>query len=205
MGPNEAVLKYLKDQNRPYSTNDIVMNLHKEYGKTAVQKSLDHLVGQGKIREKAYGKQKVYVIQQDESEVITEKELTDLDAELNKLNSDLKGVEEETSTSEKQLRDLLEKPTTENAVRIKEELESKMMNLKSRLKDLSENSVIITPEEREKVRSAHEKYMKEWRKRRSLCMDIVNSIMEGYPKSKKTLMEEIGIETDEDAGVSLPK
>ena len=39
-----AVFKYLYDQNRPYSVTDIHMNLHKEYGKTAVQKSLDSLV-----------------------------------------------------------------------------------------------------------------------------------------------------------------
>jgi 26S proteasome regulatory subunit (ATPase 3-interacting protein) len=44
MGVNETVLKYLKDQNRPYSANDIMQNLHKEFGKTAVQKALDYLV-----------------------------------------------------------------------------------------------------------------------------------------------------------------
>lgn len=39
-----AVLQYLTSQNRPYSVNDIVLNLHKEHGKTAVQKALDTLV-----------------------------------------------------------------------------------------------------------------------------------------------------------------
>ena len=41
---DSQVLHYLQKQNRPYSTNDIFMNLHKEFGKTAVQKSLDNLV-----------------------------------------------------------------------------------------------------------------------------------------------------------------
>ena len=35
---------YLEQQNRPYSANDIFLNLHKEIGKTAVQKCLDSLV-----------------------------------------------------------------------------------------------------------------------------------------------------------------
>lgn len=35
---------YLEKQNRPYSLNDIFLNLHKEIGKTAVQKCLDQLV-----------------------------------------------------------------------------------------------------------------------------------------------------------------
>lgn len=38
------IYAYLKDQNRPYSVNDIFLNLHKEVGKTAVQKALDSLV-----------------------------------------------------------------------------------------------------------------------------------------------------------------
>jgi len=40
----EAVFAYMSSQNRPYSVNDIVLNLHKEHGKTAVQNALDKLV-----------------------------------------------------------------------------------------------------------------------------------------------------------------
>ena len=39
-------------QNRPYSTNDILLNLHKEHGKTAIQKAIDLLVVEGKLTEK---------------------------------------------------------------------------------------------------------------------------------------------------------
>jgi 26S proteasome regulatory subunit (ATPase 3-interacting protein) len=39
-----AVLDYLHSQNRPYSLNDIVQNLHKEHGKAACQKALDKLL-----------------------------------------------------------------------------------------------------------------------------------------------------------------
>ena len=52
MNPQQAVYKYLRDQNRPYSVNDIVLNLHKEHGKTAVQKAVDNLVAEGKVMEK---------------------------------------------------------------------------------------------------------------------------------------------------------
>ena len=84
----KSVLKYLTDQNRPYSTNDIVLNMHKvshilieyqsrlarkstfrplfqEHGKTAIQKALDSLVADGgKVVEKLNGKQKAYVVNQ---------------------------------------------------------------------------------------------------------------------------------------------
>ena len=38
-----------------------------------------------------------------------------------------------------------------------------------------------------------------------MATDILDSVLESWPKSKKSLYEEIGVETDEDAGVSLPK
>lgn len=61
----EAIQKYLNTTNRPYSANDIMLNLHKQFGKTAVQKALDELVGEGGVLEKTYGKQKVYCIKQE--------------------------------------------------------------------------------------------------------------------------------------------
>ena len=50
--PTEKVLSYLTSQNRPYSVNDIFLNLHREVGKSAVQKALDLLVADEKVREK---------------------------------------------------------------------------------------------------------------------------------------------------------
>ena len=50
--PSDKVLSYLTSQNRPYSVNDIFLNLHREVGKAAVQKALDILVADEKVREK---------------------------------------------------------------------------------------------------------------------------------------------------------
>lgn len=48
----DTVYKYMKIQNRPYSINELVSNLHNEYGKSAVQKAIDKLVNEGKVFEK---------------------------------------------------------------------------------------------------------------------------------------------------------
>ena len=53
------VVKYLTNQNRPYSVNDLVANLHNEVPKALMQKTLDGLVEESKIKEKVNGKQKV--------------------------------------------------------------------------------------------------------------------------------------------------
>ena len=83
-----AVLQYFMMQNRPFAINDLLQSAQlKDFGKAAVQKTLDQLVvvwritfsqfdffyckifcccmQAEKIKEKTYGKQKVYVIDQD--------------------------------------------------------------------------------------------------------------------------------------------
>lgn len=77
-----AIYKYLQDTNRPYSANDIMNNLHSEYGKTAVQKALDQLAESGKVREKTYGKQKVYSIIQPDEENVQQSQLNELENEV---------------------------------------------------------------------------------------------------------------------------
>ena len=57
----EAALQYLNAQNRPYSAIDIFNNLHKAHGQTAIKKALETLAADGKIVEKTYGKQKVWL------------------------------------------------------------------------------------------------------------------------------------------------
>ena len=37
-----------------------------------------------------------------------------------------------------------------------------------------------------------------------MCTNVIDAILEGYPKSKKDFLEEVGIETDEDMGVKIP-
>ena len=64
---------------------------------------------------------------------------------------------------------------------------------------------LVSKEEKESAIKNRDRAVKEWRKRRKMCMDIVNAIMESYPKSKKELMEEIGMETEEEAGINMKK
>jgi hypothetical protein len=59
-----AVLQYFIHQNRPYSAQDVFMNLHKEFSKAVVQKVIDQLVESQQLREKVNGKQKCYVANQ---------------------------------------------------------------------------------------------------------------------------------------------
>lgn len=83
-GAPAILLRYLQEQNRPYSAQDVFGNLQREHGlgKAAVVKALEQLAQQGKIREKAYGKQKIYFADQAQFDTVSDADLQGLDAKI---------------------------------------------------------------------------------------------------------------------------
>lgn len=203
--PVAAVLNYLWEQNRPYSANDIVMNLHKEHGKAAVQKALDQLVIESKIAEKVNGKQKAYVVKQDDMPSATDAQLAALDGEVASAQTALKSRTEELRAKEARLKQLTATPTTAEAKVQLEAIEADARDLKERLDKLAAGqSNVVTKEDKARIERRHECAVKEWRARKRMCVGVLDAILESYPKSKKALYEEVGIDTDEEAGAKIP-
>ena len=68
--------------------------------------------------------------------------------------------------------------------------------LERRLEKLSQNKVKVSSDDFKKVQQFKQKTASELRKRKRMCLDMVDAIMEGYPKGKKALLEDIGIELE---------
>ncbi|XP_013421171.1 homologous-pairing protein 2 homolog [Lingula anatina] len=200
-----AVLEYLTQQNRPYSAIDVFNNLHKEYGKTAVVKVLETLAQEGKIKEKTYGKQKVYLPDQSQYPTCDETELKAMDLKIAQMTEELKVLQEETRKMENELRGLNSSLSTDEAKKQLTVLRGEVENYKKKLAQLKEGGKAISPEEREVIIKNRVKLVKEWRKRKRTSTDILNAILEGYPKTKKQLYEDVGIETDEEYKVTPPE
>lgn len=201
----KAILDYVKAQNRPYSSNDIFNNLHKEHGKTAVVRALEQLAQDDKIKEKTYGKQKIYFANQDEFPDVAEAELSAMDQEISDLNAKHQELTRQLQSRESQLSALSQSLTTEQ---LNEKIVSTLAEqdrLKARLDKLTSNTNFVEPEVKDRILKDNEKFVKEWRKRKRLANDMIDAILEGYPKGKKALIEETGVETDEDVNVSMPK
>ncbi|XP_067145277.1 homologous-pairing protein 2 homolog [Centruroides vittatus] len=201
---NDAVLEYLKKQNRPYSAIDVFNNLHKEHGKTAVVKCLESLAEKNEIKEKVYGKQKIYYADQDRMESLDEKQIAKMDQDISETTSVLKGLQGEVKSKETLLASLKNSLTDEQIRNKLEELRKENGEMETRLKELKCRSKDVPPEAKEKIARENESALKEWRKRKRMACDILETVLEGYPKGKKALLEEIGVETDEDADVSYP-
>lgn len=63
---------------------------------------------------------------------------------------------------------------------------------------------MVSKEEREATTKLMKHMVVQWRKRRRYANDMLDGIMEGYPHPKKQLIEEIGLETDEEVGAVMP-
>ncbi|KAG8200387.1 hypothetical protein JTE90_028565 [Oedothorax gibbosus] len=194
--PSQLILTYLKDQNRPYSAIDIFNNLHKEHGKTAVVKALDLLVSESKVKEKTYGKQKIYFIDQNEFATSENTNLASMDAEINNMTHTLTEFQKQIKNSESVLGNLDKSLTTEAAMAELNALNKEIPQLKEKLHSLESNKSQVGPKEKEALYKAKMKYCKEWQKRKRLANDMIDAILEGYPKDKKHLYEEVGFETD---------
>ncbi|ELU15467.1 hypothetical protein CAPTEDRAFT_203418 [Capitella teleta] len=208
----QSIASYLTKQNRPYSAIDIYNNLHKAFGKTLVVKSLECLASSGKIRSKSYGKQTVFVADQAQFPEVDEDELKCMESKITDLSSKIQSTNEQCRSMESQLRGLNSALTTEQAKERLAEATQECESVGCRLNNIKSNNNSVAPEERmedckihkQKIMENRAKYVKEWRKRKRLGNDILNAILEGYPKSKKELFEDIGIETDEDYNVKPP-
>lgn len=204
-GVNEAVYDYLQKQNRPYSGVDVFNNLHKEHGKTAITRALEQLYHEKRIIEKTYGKQKIYFFDQNALPQASDDELAKMDAEVLNLDQSIKSLEQNLKTLDCELNKLTQSLTTPDIKNKIAQLLEENGELEARLETLTKNKDSINPKERDELIKNNEKYVKEWRKRKRIVTDMTDAILEGYPKPKKTLFEEMGLETDEDLKVSLPK
>ncbi|GFR95572.1 homologous-pairing protein 2 homolog [Elysia marginata] len=200
-----SVLAYMVKQNRPYSVQDVFQNMGKDFGKTAVVKAMESLTTEGKLVEKVYGKQKVYAANQSQFPVVDETEIKAMDSKIAELNGTIQMKMDGMRKLESELQLYNGLITTDEARRQLSQIYPEIDKLKEKLSKLKEGRVLISKEEKDTVYKGREKYVKEWRKRKRITNDILNSILEGYPKTKKILLEEIGIETDEEYNVKPPE
>jgi len=199
------VLQYLNVQNRPYSAIDIFNNLHKAHGQTAVKKALETLAADGKIVEKTYGKQKIYFADQSQFPVADDAELKSMDKRITELTSEASGLQKEIFKLDAELTTVSNQLTLEETKQRLTNVDAEIKQGKERLIAIKDQSGAVTPEEKDRILADRTKHVREWRKRKRLAVDACDAILEHYPKSKRDFFEEVGIETDEDHGVVLPK
>ncbi|KAL0123308.1 hypothetical protein PUN28_005684 [Cardiocondyla obscurior] len=195
----EAVYNYMKTQNRPYSVNDVVTNLHNEYNKTAIQKVMDKLVTEGKLFEKVYGKQKIYCVTQDST--YDTNELIRIDKELQshacEVENKYQKIVKEMKEQETLLASLKSSLTLEDVQKEKIALQQSVKQLTHKLDNLMETTSAVEDlqQSKRKAQESLDEYSHEYLKRKRICVEIIDCILESYPGNKDELYEEVGIDS----------
>ncbi|PSR88261.1 Homologous-pairing protein [Actinidia chinensis var. chinensis] len=198
------VLNFVNEQNRPLNSQNVADALQKfNLKKAAIQKALDTLADSGRISFKEYGKQKIYVARQDQFDIPNSEELNQMKEQNAKLQEKLDEQKREINEVEGEIKALQSNLTLEQ-IRTKEaDLRKKVEEMEETLTKLRGGVTLVSPEERKAVEGIYVDTVSQWRRRKRMFRDVWDAITENLPKDIKEFKEELGIEYDEDLGVSL--
>ncbi|XP_057447869.1 homologous-pairing protein 2 homolog [Lotus japonicus] len=198
------VLNYMNEQNRPLNTQNVADALQKfNLKKAAIQKALDNLADGGRISFKEYGKQKIYMARQDQFDIPNSEELNQMKEQNANLQKQLEEQKKVISEVEAEIKSLQSNLTLEQISEREIDLRMEVQEMQSKLDKLSGGVTLVRPEEREAVEVMLSEKITQWRKRKRMFKDLWDTLTENSPKDPKEFKEELGIETDEDVGVSL--
>ncbi|GAA0148620.1 DNA metabolism protein [Lithospermum erythrorhizon] len=198
------VLNYVNEQNRPLNSQNVADALQKfNLKKAAIQKALDNLADSGKISFKEYGKQKIYIARQDQFDIPNNDELNEMKDEnanlQDKLNETKRAISEVEGENKALQSNLTLKEIHAKEIKLRKEVEE----MENRLTKLREGVVLVSPEERKAVEAMFSDSIIQWKKRKRMFRDVWDAITENSPKDVKEFKEELGLEYDEDVGLSL--
>lgn len=198
------VLNYVNEQNRPLNSQNAADALQKyNLKKTAVQKALDTLADSGQISFKEYGKQKIYIARQDQFKIPNAQELVQMKEANAKLQGELENRKKAIHEVEAEIRALQSNLTLEDILAKEAKLRSEVSEMEAKLKKLRSGVVLVKPEDRKMIEETYNEKINQWRKRKRMFKELWDSITENSPKDLKEFKEELGLEYDEDVGVSL--
>ncbi|KAJ1883088.1 PSMC3 interacting protein [Coemansia sp. RSA 1722] len=195
----KLVFDYLVKTNRPYSANDISSQLHNQVTVAAAKKILNDLADEGRISRKNNNKQQIFYPLQAEIEVPNVEEAEEEEETIKEMESRLTKLKDENKALSSKLHSLTNALTDDQMRERIAKLTLEVNENDQRLKQLRAGEV-ISPQEKKKIDTEHAAMIKHWATRKRIFKNVSDTIAEGYPKKIKDLFDEIGIETDEDAG-----
>ncbi|XP_014520370.1 homologous-pairing protein 2 homolog [Vigna radiata var. radiata] len=198
------VLNFVNEQNKPVNTQNVADALQKfNLKKAAIQKALDNLADGGRISFKEYGKQKIYLARQDQFQIPNNEELNQMKEQNADMQKQLEDQKKAISEVEAEIKSLQSNLTLEQIFEREVNLRLEVQEMEEKLTKLRGGVTLVKPEERKAVEGMLSEMIGHWRKRKRMFKDLWDTLTENSPKDPKEFKEELGIEYDEDVGVSL--
>lgn len=189
------LLPYIQKNNRPHAVQSLITAFRGQFGKAACDKALDKLVKNGDVTLKVANKAKVYYVAQSGLECVSKDELVSMDEEIKETLIKLKQTTEEVKDLGKKRDESVNSMTTEQ---LKAKIESQKADIKKKTEklELLQATPLISDEDNKKLDTKLEMYLKEWKKRKALCTNMVDMLSDSENKKRAEVMEERDIELD---------
>ena len=200
----KAVYELLRERNAPLNVQLLVDNLQtKKIKKSQVEKSLDSLVGDGKVTRKEFGKSKIYFLSQASLEKATNDELASLKSKADSLKGKIEGEKESISLIKKELSRLRTELTDEELKERSATYEKSIAEMKEKLKVFEKKSGTVSKSSFTETKLHLQQNLVLWKKYKKMFNELWNTMVDSMESVKESkLRDEAGIETDESAGIS---
>lgn len=218
-----VVLEYMNTQNRPYSLINVFDNLHGAVKKAALGRVLDALAAEGSLKEKAYGKAKIYWPDQAQYGEISDDVVAEMRAKVAALTAETNTAAGARRDAEGSVARLKSLPATEELQAQVAEAEARVAALRTRLaaceaaaeereeaeasggaaasaKAAPKRPPLVRGKGKKELEVLLAKFLKVWKQRRRMVMDVAGQIEEGSGMKLKVIMEKAGMESDKEAG-----
>lgn len=192
----DMLLEYISKHNRPHAVASLITAFKNSFTKTSADKALASLCKKGEVTLKQSGKAKVYYVAQKDLESVSKDELSSMDEEIKEKTKELREKNDELKDIQKQRDEIVNALTNEQLIKKISSLKEDLQKKKDKLA-LLQTTVLISDEEMKKIDENLEKYLKEWRKRKSMAKDMLANIAEMKDKRVSEVMEEMGLEDDQ--------
>ncbi|KAM5464993.1 hypothetical protein MauCBS54593_006626 [Microsporum audouinii] len=194
------ILKYLQQQNRPYSAIDISANLHNKVTKAYTVKALKGLHERKLLECRVSGKQMVYHVVQDTANEATPEELAAMDEKITSFREQLEVAKVQEKTLKTELAVLNSRVSSTELLAQINQLEVRRGILNDQLTQLSKETVTgrtVTEEESRRVHRDWTAWKRHASLRKQACRETWLKCTEVLPdtvKSKDELWESLGME-----------
>ncbi|KAK2839304.1 hypothetical protein FQN49_006274 [Arthroderma sp. PD_2] len=194
------ILKYLQQQNRPYSATDISANLHNKVTKAYTAKALKSMHERKLLECRVSGKQMVYHAIQDAANEATAEDLAAMDEKIISLKEQVEAAKGQEKVLKTELAVLGSRVSSTELLAQISQSEVRMNTLSDHLARLSKETAtsrIVTEEESSRVNRDWVAWKRHACLRRQACRETWLKCTEVLPedvKSKDELWESLGME-----------
>ena len=198
----------LEEDQRPYSAADLMPLLMERYGfslkKQAMEMTLNTFgdpIRSKEIQAKGY----LYWADQGSLKGPSKQEVAGFCRKIKELERECTSLSDATTRAEREAAALRSEPTNAELEDAIFHAEMALGEAEKRITEASAPGATISKAEATKTRRKFNQAREAWAKRRRQCRNVVEMLAENFDKKCGDLIKTLELETDEDAGVSLPE